>query len=113
MTLYQNYSILEQIYEEGNFYAHYCLQVLRIHLKTIVKNESLQVQKGFGEVFFHKGLVILLEINVYAVTCFYMCVWYFRECASKAGFSVLRTINEPVAALLAYDLGQMDNTLQW
>lgn len=76
MTLYQDYSILEQIYEEGNFYAHYCfiLQVLRIHLKTIVKNESLQVQKGFGEVFFHKGLVILLEINVYAVTCFYMCV---------------------------------------
>lgn len=51
MTLYQDYSILEQIYEEGNFYAHYCLQVLRIHLKTIVKNESLQVQKGFGEVF--------------------------------------------------------------
>lgn len=70
MTLYQYYSILEQIYEEGNFYAHYCLQVLRIHLKTIVKNESLQVQKGF----FHKGLVILLEINVYAVTCFFMCV---------------------------------------
>lgn len=36
----------------------------------------------------------------------------FGECASKAGFSVLRTINESVAALLAYDLGQMDNTLQ-
>ncbi|XP_062616552.1 heat shock 70 kDa protein 14-like [Saccostrea cucullata] len=35
----------------------------------------------------------------------------FGECASQAGFSVLRTINEPVAALLAYDLGQIDNTL--
>jgi molecular chaperone DnaK (HSP70) len=36
----------------------------------------------------------------------------FSECASRAGFSVLRTISEPVAALLAYDLGQLDNTLQ-
>nr|XP_022296778.1 heat shock 70 kDa protein 14-like [Crassostrea virginica] len=36
----------------------------------------------------------------------------FEKCASHAGFSVLRTLNESIAALLAYDLGQMDNTLQ-
>lgn len=55
--------------------------------------------------FFYKGLVILLEINVYVVICFYMCVWYFRECVLKVGFSVLRIINEFVVVLLVYDLG--------
>ncbi|KAK3103879.1 hypothetical protein FSP39_022624 [Pinctada imbricata] len=35
----------------------------------------------------------------------------FSECAEAVGFNVLRVINEPVAALLAYDIGQNDNTL--
>lgn len=34
----------------------------------------------------------------------------FSESANAAGFSVLRTISEPVSALLAYDIGQTDNT---
>ncbi|CAH1783919.1 unnamed protein product [Owenia fusiformis] len=30
------------------------------------------------------------------------------DCATKAGFNILRVINEPTAALLAYDIGQLD-----
>ena len=33
---------------------------------------------------------------------------YFREAASDAGFNVLRVVNEPVAAALAYAVGQND-----
>lgn len=36
----------------------------------------------------------------------------FSESANAAGFSVLRTISEPIAALLAYDVGQTDNSQQ-
>lgn len=34
------------------------------------------------------------------------------ESANAAGFSVLRTVSEPVSALLSYDIGQTDNTLE-
>ncbi|XP_046564196.1 heat shock 70 kDa protein 14-like [Haliotis rubra] len=34
----------------------------------------------------------------------------FSEAATKAGFNILRLINEASAAALAYDLGQMDNS---
>lgn len=36
----------------------------------------------------------------------------FSESANAAGFNVLRTISEPISALLSYDIGQTDNALE-
>ena len=36
-----------------------------------------------------------------------------REAATKAGFNVLRIINEPSATLLAYGVGQKDVSECW
>jgi len=36
-----------------------------------------------------------------------------REAATKAGFNVLRIINEPSATLLAYGIGQKDVSECW
>lgn len=38
---------------------------------------------------------------------------YCRKAATKAGFNVLRIINEPSAALLAYGIGQKDPAETW
>ena len=35
-------------------------------------------------------------------------VLFYSEAVTKAGFCPLRVINEPTAALLAYDIGQKD-----
>ena len=38
-----------------------------------------------------------------------MRTFSFRYAAEKAGFDVLRVISEPCAAVLAYDIGQVEN----
>ena len=44
-------------------------------------------------------------VNIYPVVS-------YRGAAEKAGFKVLRIINEPSAALLAYDIGQTSHSEQ-
>ena len=39
--------------------------------------------------------------------------FFCSESANAAGFNVLRTISEPISALLSYDIGQTDNALEW
>ena len=42
-----------------------------------------------------------------------MWLKYFSTAATEAGFNVLRLISEPVACVMAYDIGQTDNTTEW
>ena len=39
-------------------------------------------------------------------------IYFFSNSATEAGFNVLRVISEPVACVMAYDIGQMDNTVE-
>ena len=39
--------------------------------------------------------------------------FFFRTAAEKAGFSVLRIISEPSAAVLAHNIGQENPSEQW
>jgi len=41
------------------------------------------------------------------------CVLFPRRGAQAGGFNVLRMISEPVAAVLAYDIGQKDTDEAW
>ena len=42
-----------------------------------------------------------------------MSLFIYSEAAEEAGFNVLRFLNEPTAAVLAYDIGQADPQQEW
>jgi molecular chaperone DnaK (HSP70) len=46
-------------------------------------------------------------------SCYFSSFFFCSESANAAGFNVLRTLSEPISALLSYDIGQTDNALEW
>lgn len=65
----------------------------------------------------YRYLLISHYSDVMCHYCHVMChvimlISNYSDAAAGAGFNVLRLISEPVAALMAYDLGQADNSIE-